>query len=93
MNDAFFGRPDLTALEIKARNAHKVIPMEWVRIIRTTLGMNLSQLALRMNITRQSVTRLEANEAAGTITIRSLQKLAEALDCKFVYELIRNEEI
>ena len=64
---------------------------EWVKNIRIAMGMNLSQLAIRMNITRQSLAKLEANEAAGTITIRSLRKLAHALECKFVYEFMHNE--
>jgi predicted DNA-binding mobile mystery protein A len=63
----------------------------WVKAIRTSLGMTVQQLALRLGISQQSATSLEQNEATDAITIHSLRKIAMALDCKFVYALVPNQ--
>ena len=45
----------------------------------------------RIGITQQSAARLEKNEANDAITLKSLRKAAEALDCRLVYALVPNE--
>ena len=54
----------------------------WVHAIRTALGMTQAQLARRMGMKGPSVSALEKREVAGTATIASLRKAAEALDCE-----------
>ncbi len=63
----------------------------WIATIRKSLGMTARQMAQRMGVTQQSASRLEQNEADGSITLRSLQKAAESLNCRLVYALIPNE--
>lgn len=63
----------------------------WITAIRKSLDMSARQLAERIGITQQSTTRLEGNEADDSITLKSLRKAAEALDCHVVYALIPNE--
>ena len=53
--------------------------------------MNVRQMAERIGITQQSATSLEKNEADYAITLKSLRKAAEALDCRLVYALVPNE--
>lgn len=60
----------------------------WVRAVREALGMSAAQLAARLNVTRQTIRDLEHNEAAGKITLESLQKLAAALGCRVTYALV-----
>lgn len=48
-------------------------------------------MAERIGITQQSAARLEKNEADDAITLKSLRKAAEALDCRLVYALVPNE--
>ena len=63
----------------------------WIRTIRSTLGMSVRQLAERIGITQQSAAKLESNEAEDAITLKSLRKAAEAMDCKLVYALVPND--
>jgi len=63
----------------------------WIRAIRSSLGMSMQQLAGRLGVAKQSVARLERNEADDSITLRSLRKAAEALDCRLVYALVPQE--
>ena len=64
----------------------------WIRAIRSGLGMSIQQLAARMGVAKQSVARLERNEADDSITLKSLRKAAEALNCRLVYVLVPNED-
>jgi predicted DNA-binding mobile mystery protein A len=60
----------------------------WIRAIRDALGMSGVQFAARLSIARQSVDDLEKSEAKGTITLASLRRAADALDCDLVYALV-----
>ncbi|AHZ84230.1 hypothetical protein Bb109J_c1535 [Bdellovibrio bacteriovorus] len=60
----------------------------WVREIRTALGMSMNDLATRLGVIKQRIEGLEKNEAAGTVTLESLRKAAEAMNCEFVYYFV-----
>jgi len=60
----------------------------WIRAIRQALGMRTGQLARRMNVTQPRIVELEAAEAHGNVTLKSLQRAGEALGCRVVYLLI-----
>jgi predicted DNA-binding mobile mystery protein A len=63
-------------------------PKGWVRAIRDALGMTSRQLAARMGLSQSTVTALEQGEAAETITLKTLRRAAEALDCQLIYALV-----
>jgi predicted DNA-binding mobile mystery protein A len=65
----------------------------WVRAIRDALGMTGKQLAERLNVNQQRVARIERDEKLGKVTIETLKKVAEALDCVFVYGLVPTESL
>ena len=60
----------------------------WIRTVRRALGMAVSQLAARLEVTPGSITQLEQQENAGRATLSSLKKAADALDCDLVFALI-----
>lgn len=60
----------------------------WIRSIRESLGMTGRQFAMRMDVEPSRVTALEKNEVSGNLTLRSLRRAAEALDCELVYALV-----
>lgn len=68
-------------------------PKGWIRAIRDALGMSGPQLARRLGIRRQSVEDLEKSEATGTIELRTLRRIAEALECRLVYALVPNTSL
>lgn len=70
-----------------------VIPPEgWIYSIRQGINMSLRQLGQRLSITPQSVKEIEEREKNGTISIKVLKQVAEALDMKFVYGFIPAEK-
>ena len=68
-------------------------PMGWVRAIRDALGLTGAQLARRIGIRPASLSDLEKNEATGAITLATLKRAAEALDCTLVYALVPNQSL
>lgn len=60
----------------------------WIRAIRDALGMSARQLADRMGVAQQSVARIEKDESSGSITIKTMRRIAECLDCAFVYGFV-----
>ena len=60
----------------------------WSRAIRDALGMTARALAARLGMTSAGVHKLEQAEADDAITLASLRKLAEALDCELRYALV-----
>lgn len=63
-------------------------PLGWVRAIRDALGMSGAALARRLGMSTAGLRKLEAAEASEVITLASLRKLAQALDCELRYALV-----
>jgi predicted DNA-binding mobile mystery protein A len=60
----------------------------WAHAIRDALGMTAAALARRMGMTHAGVRKLEKSEADDAITLATLRKLANALDCELQYALV-----
>ncbi len=60
----------------------------WIRAIRDSLGMSGKQLADRLHVTQQRVSEIERDELTGSITLKSMRKVADCLDCVFVYAFV-----
>jgi predicted DNA-binding mobile mystery protein A len=50
--------------------------------------MNASDLARRLGISRATVAQMERDEVAGAITLKRLERAAQALDCSLGYVFI-----
>jgi len=60
----------------------------WVQAIRKTLGMSAKQLGNRANMSQAAIAQIEKSEADGKTTLSTMNKMAAALDCTFVYALV-----
>jgi predicted DNA-binding mobile mystery protein A len=61
----------------------------WIRAIREALGMSSPQLAKRLRIkAAQSVEDMQKDEVTGAITLKTLKRIAEELNCQFVYAFV-----
>ena len=65
----------------------------WIKTVRKALGMSGSQLAKRLGVTKGRVSQAESAELSGGSTIKSMQNMAQAMDCRFVYAIIPKKEI
>ncbi|MCA1798656.1 MAG: mobile mystery protein A [Xanthomonadaceae bacterium] len=60
----------------------------WIKAIREALGMTAAQLAVRLGVTQSRVSVMEKAELRGSLTLDSLERAAQALDCRLVYVLV-----
>ncbi len=60
----------------------------WIRETREALGMSAAQLAARLGVSQPTVAKMETAEAAGTVSVQSLRRTAEALGCRLVYAFV-----
>jgi len=68
-------------------------PSGWIKAIREALGMPAAHLAKRLGLVPSTVLRLETSEADDTISLGSLRRAAEALDCELQYALVPRQSI
>ena len=60
----------------------------WIKAIREALGMTTAQLAKRLSVAQPTVIGLEQAESSKAITLKTLERAANALDCTLVYALV-----
>ena len=65
----------------------------WAKAIREALGMTSAQLGRRIEVSQPRVIRIERDEAHEAITLRTLRRIAEGLNCTLVYALVPNEPL
>lgn len=73
-------------LQVFVKTASIARPIRgWIRAIRDALGMNMRQLAYRLGCSQSRIVKIEQDELSGALTIKTLEKIADQLDCVFVY--------
>ena len=60
----------------------------WIRAVKEALGMSSKQLAARLGVSPPRITALEKSEVDETVTLASLRRAAEALDCALIYSFV-----
>ncbi|HYL04134.1 MAG TPA: mobile mystery protein A [Steroidobacteraceae bacterium] len=65
----------------------------WIKALRQSLGLTAAAFGRRMGIKPQSAAELEASERAGSITLASLRRAADALDADFIYALVPRRKL
>lgn len=63
----------------------------WIKTIREALGITSTQLAKMLGLTQPRVIKMEQNE--NNLKISTLEKIAEVLNCEFVYAFIPRQNL
>jgi len=63
-------------------------PVGWIRVIRDAIGMTAAQLGKRLGVSQQRALVIEQAEISGGITLSSLARAADALDCELLYAIV-----
>ncbi len=64
----------------------------WARTIRSSLMMSLPVVANKFEVSPQAIFQMEQGEIDETISLKTLRRLAEALDCELHYALIPHQK-
>ena len=68
-------------------------PKGWVRAVREALGMSGTQLARRLNVDPSTVSAMEKGEVQDTVTLGTLRRAAEAMNCRLVYAIVPHSSL
>ena len=59
-----------------------------LRMVRKALRVPMKEIAEKMGIVESAVFQMEEREGTGSITLRSLNRMAGAMGCKVVYGVV-----
>lgn len=65
----------------------------WIRAIREALGMTTTQLGKRMGVNQSTALGFETAEMSKGTTLETLERAANALDCRLVYALVPRKSL
>jgi predicted DNA-binding mobile mystery protein A len=65
----------------------------WVRVLRNALGISSGTLARWCGVSQQRIIRIEQDEIAKKTTLRTLEEVAEKLNCRFIYAFVPNQDL
>lgn len=60
----------------------------WIRAVRDALGMSTRELAARVGLSSQRISQIEQNERNRSLTLDTLDRLADGLGCRVEYVLV-----
>lgn len=63
----------------------------WLRTVRSALDLTQGFVAEKLQIKRQALAQMEDAEVRGAITLGSLERAANAMDCDLVYFIVPRE--
>ena len=76
-----------------ARSASTVPLRGWLRAVREAVGLTQAEVAAKAGIKRQSYAQFEEAEGRGSISVASLRRAAESMDCELFYFLAPREAV
>ena len=77
---------ELRYIRITGKQASK--SPKQLRRVRQALGVHVTEIARALEVNASVIYRLEESEERKSISLRALEKMAEAMDCKVVYGIV-----
>lgn len=65
----------------------------WIEYMRAVLGLTLQDLAKRAGISKPTTAQSERREAEGKVTLETLKKMANAMECDLFYAFVPRKKI
>lgn len=83
--------------EALARWRHAHLPARpssgWIRTVREALRMSGAALARRLGVSERAARKFEASEASDRISLGTLRRVADALECDLQYALVPRQPL
>ncbi len=79
--------------QVKHLSDFKIPTAGWIKTIREALGMNARQLGERSGVSGERILKIESDELKSRLTMATLEKMAEAMNCRLVYGFVPSESL
>ena len=84
-NDLSFIQINRRLEDLRSNKDKAQIRGGWINYMRAALGISMSTLAKLSQSSKSAINQAEQREIEGKVTISTLKKYAEAMDCELVY--------
>ena len=84
----FFSRLEVWVRANRVAWAEIIQQKSWLRASRLSQNLKGIDMAKRMGVSPARISMMESDEERGAVTLKMMQKAAQAMDCEFVYALI-----
>jgi len=93
LNETAFGQINRRIQGLRSIKEKATVREGWIKYMRSALGLTLEELAKLLSITKAGVAQAERREVNGEVSISTLKKMAEAMECDFVYAFVPKKEL
>ncbi|MBT3984303.1 MAG: mobile mystery protein A [Bacteriovoracaceae bacterium] len=78
---------------IRETKGKTVVSKGWIQYIRKAMGLTIEELAKLTGLSARTVAQAQSREVEGKITLSTLKKMADAMECDLVYSLIPKKSV
>lgn len=93
LNETAFAQINRRLEELRSVKTKSTVREGWIKYMRTALGLTLSELAKLTSLSTSSVAQAEQREMEGQVSLATLNKMAEAMDCELIYSFIPKKDM
>jgi predicted DNA-binding mobile mystery protein A len=93
LNETSLGQIDRRIEALRATKDLANIRGGWIKFMRQALGLTLQDLAKLVSLTPANIAQAEKREVEEKVSLSTLKKLAEAMDCDLVYSFVPKKSI
>lgn len=93
LNATAFAQIQRRLEELRAVKDKTIIREGWIQYMRTALGLTLSELGKLAGVSTASVAQAERREVEGQVSLTTLKKMAEAMECELVYAFVPKKDM
>lgn len=65
----------------------------WIRYMRLAMGLKLKDFGKLVGLAPQTVKEAEVRESVGAVTLKTLERMANAMECDLVYGFVPRQEL
>ncbi|MCK5001943.1 MAG: helix-turn-helix domain-containing protein [Gammaproteobacteria bacterium] len=88
MDSRFFSRLEYWVKANRVAWTEIIQQKSWLRSARQARSLKGVDMAKRMGVSPARISMMESDELRGAVTLKMMQKAAQAMDCEFVYAVI-----
>lgn len=93
LNDTVFLQINRRLESIRAVKEKITVRDGWIKYMRTALGLTLNELDALASLSLGSVAQAERREVDGRVSLSTLKKMADAMNCDLVYAFVPRTDL
>lgn len=93
LNETIFSQINRRLEGLRSMKDKASVREGWIKYMRQALGLTLSELGKLSSLSTATVAQAERREINGQVSLSTLKKMAEAMDCELVYGFVPKKDL